>query len=257
MNLLTSITDIINSVAQLIKEADNVVIFTGAGISVPSGVPDFRSPGGLWDKYDPFEVSTLKAFKKKPEKVWEFFRDLYANFGDTIPNIAHYAVTEIQEMFGENKIHIVTQNIDSLHTKAGSKNVYEVHGTAELMHCIKCSFEEYLDEDKHLKALPYPECPKCGKPLKPKVVLFEELLDPSIMREALRIAVKSDIAIGIGTSLGVFPAADVMLAPPPSTKKAIFNLTPTYYDHLIHYRIRGDVIETLPWLVESLKKEEE
>ncbi len=255
MNPLTSITEIINTVAQHIKEAENVVIFSGAGISVPSGVPDFRSPGGLWDKYDPFEISSLRAFKKKPDKVWEFFRELYENFGDTKPNVAHYSVTQIQEMFGVDKIHIVTQNIDGLHIKSGSKDVYEVHGNAEYMHCIKCGFEEGLNEDKHLKIRPYPKCPKCGKPLKPKVVLFEELLDPSIMSKAMRLAVKSDIAIGIGTSLGVFPAADIVLAPPPSTKKAIFNLTPTYYDHLIHYRVKGDVVETLPWLVEALKSE--
>jgi NAD-dependent deacetylase len=254
--LLTSITDIINTVAKHIKEADKVVFFTGAGISVHSGVPDFRSPGGLWDKYDPYEVSTLRAFKKKPAKVWEFFRDLYENFGDTKPNAAHFCITEIQELFGVDKIHIVTQNIDGLHTKSGSKNVYEVHGNAEQMHCIKCSFEEELNEEKHLKVLPYPECPECSKPLKPKVVLFEELLEPSIMRAAMRLAVKSDIVIGIATSLGVFPASDIVLAPPPSTKKAIFNLTSTYYDHLIHYRVKGDVIETLPWLVEALKKED-
>ena len=251
---MSSITQTIDTIAKHIIDAKNVIIFTGAGISVPSGVPDFRSPGGIWDKYDPYEVSSLKAFKRNPEKVWKFFRDLYANFGDTKPNVAHFSVTEIQEMFGEEKVHIVTQNIDGLHTKSGSKNVYEIHGNAELMHCIKCSYEENLNEEKHLKVLPYPECPKCGKPLKPKVVLFEELLDPSIMRAAMRIAVKSDIAIGIGTSLGVFPAADIVLAPPPATKKAIFNLTPTYYDHLIHYRVRGDVVDTLPWLVEALEK---
>ena len=250
---MSSISETIDKIADLISNSDKVMIFTGAGQSVPSGVPDFRSPGGLWEKYDPYEVSTIQAFRKKPEMVWEFFRDMYANFGDVQPNPAHFAVTEIQQLEGEDKIFISTQNIDGLHTKAGSKNVFEVHGTAELIHCLKCGFEEELDSDKHLTILPYPKCPDCGKPLKPKVVLFEELLDYNIFSEAKKIAHESGIVIGAGTSLGVFPAADILLSPPPKTKKALFNLTPTYYDHLIHYRVKGDVVDTLPELVKVLK----
>lgn len=252
--LMSSITQLLEQVAQLIIDAKSIVIFTGAGISVPSGVPDFRTPGGLWDIYDPYEVSTMRAFKKKPEKVWEFFRELYEKFSNPIPNPAHFAVTEIQKIKGVDTMHIITQNIDGLHRKAGAENVFEIHGNAEVMHCYKCGFEEELDIEKHLKTLPYPLCPECNKPLKPKVVLFEELLDNNLFQRALRLAVKSDLAIGIGTSLGVFPAADILLAPPPRTKKVVFNLTKTYYDHLIHYRVRGDVVNTLPELVLEIKK---
>lgn len=251
---MTSITQQLEEVAQLVIEAESIVIFTGAGIGVPSGIPDFRSPRGLWDKYDPFEVSSMKAFKKKPEQVWEFFRELYEKFSDPQPNPAHYAVTKIQQIKGTDNAHIVTQNIDGLHKKSGSENVFEIHGNAENMHCYKCGFEEILDVEKHLNTLPYPKCPNCNKPLKPNVVLFEEQLDNNLFQRALRIAVKSDLAIGIGTSLGVFPAADILLAPPPRTKKVIFNLTKTYYDHLIHYRIMGDVVDTLPELVKEIEK---
>ena len=251
---MTSMSQQIQEVAQLIIDADSLVIFTGAGIGVPSGIPDFRSPGGIWQKYDPYEVSTMRAFKKNPERVWEFFRELYDNFKDPQPNPAHYAVTEIQQIKGVDKVHIVTQNIDSLHKKAGAKNVFEIHGNGELMHCIKCGYEEELEEEKHLKILPFPKCPECNKPLKPKAVLFEEQLDNNLIQGALRLAVKCDLIIGIGTSLGVFPAADVVLAPPPRIKKIIINLTKTYYDHLIHIRIRGDVVNVLPALVKEIKK---
>jgi len=251
---MTSIAQQIEEVAQLIIDADNIVIFTGAGIGVPSGIPDFRSPGGIWEKYDPYEVSTMRAFKKNPERVWEFFRELYDSFSDPEPNLAHYAVTEIQQLKGSDKVHIVTQNIDSLHKKAGAENVFEIHGNGEVMHCYKCGFEEVFEEEKHLKTLPYPKCPKCSKPLKPKAILFEEQLDNNLIQRALRLAVKSDLIIGIGTSLGVFPAADVVLAPPPRIKKVIINLTKTHYDHLIHIRIRGDVVDVLPELVKEIKK---
>ena len=250
---MLSISKLLEEIAQNVIDANSMVVFTGAGISVPSGVPDFRSPGGIWEKYNPYEFST-RAFKKKPEKVWEFIRDLYQNFGNPKPNPAHFAVTEIQKLKGIEKVPIVTQNIDGLHTKSGSKNVFEIHGNAEFLHCIKCGFEESLDVEKHLQTLPYPTCPKCGKPLKPKVVLFEELLDNRLFQRALRIAVKSDLVIGVGTSLGVFPAADILLAPPPKTKKVVFNLTSTYYDHLIHYKVKGDVVDTLPELVKEIKK---
>ncbi|MHA2357761.1 MAG: SIR2 family NAD-dependent protein deacylase [Candidatus Heimdallarchaeaceae archaeon] len=245
--------DIIKKIAQHIADAESIIFFTGAGCSVPSGIPDFRSPGGLWDKYNPLEVATLRAFRKNTEKVWEFFRELYQNFGEAEPNKIHCVITDIQKLIGEKKVHIATQNIDGLHQKSGSKNVFELHGTPEMMHCFRCGYEEEIILDKHLSELPYPTCPKCKKALKPKVVLFEEPLDMDILKPALKIARKSDIAIGVATSLEVFPAADVLLSPPPSTKKALFNLTPTYYDRLIHYRVRGDATETLPILYENVK----
>jgi NAD-dependent deacetylase len=244
----------IGKIAQLITEADTIMFFTGAGCSVHSGIPDFRSPGGLWERYNPLEVATLRAFRKRPERVWEFFRELYSAFGEVKPNLIHDSITEIQQIKGEDKVFIATQNIDGLHQTSGSKNVFELHGTPDVIHCWKCSFEEEIDREKHLTEIPYPTCPRCKKPLKPKVVLFEEPLDMAIFKPAMKIAKESSMGIGVATSLEVFPAADVLLAPPPSTKKALFNLTPTYYDKLIHYIVRGDAIETLPQLVDSLKK---
>ena len=245
----------LQKVAKLVAEARRITFFSGAGISVPSGIPDFRSPGGIWETYDMFEVATLRAFKKRPEKVWTFIRDLYTLFTERKPNTAHYAITDIQKLKGEDNVFIVTQNIDGLHQLAGSKNVHEVHGTPDILHCIRCGFEEQIDIEKHTKIKPYPICSKCKKPLKPKIVFFEELLDPIILSTSMKLARKSDLVIGVGTSLGVFPAADILLAPSPNkTKKALFNLTPTAYDRLLHYIILGDVIDTLPVLVKEVEK---
>ncbi len=245
----------ITKVAELIVQAESIMFFTGAGTSVHSGIPDFRSPGGIWEKYSPAEYATLAAFHKNPEKIWNFFRDMYVKFSEPEPNLIHHAITDIQQLKGENKVHIATQNIDGLHQKSGSTNVFELHGTTEKLHCLRCLYEEQVEPEKHLELLPYPICPKCKKPLKPSVILFGESLDMNIFRPAMKIAKRSDIAIGVATSLEVFPAADILLAPPPNkTKKALFNLTKTYYDKLIHYVIKGDAIETLPQLVEEVKK---
>ena len=116
------------------------------------------------------------------------------------------------------------------------------------------SEEEETEYERHIKSEEYPVCPRCEKPLKPKVILFGEPLDMEIYNQAMRVAKNSDIAIGVATSLEVFPASDILLAPAPPTKKALFNLTPTYYNRLIHYFVKGDVIETLPALVEEIKK---
>lgn len=128
--------DIIRMIAKHMLKADTIIFFTGAGTSVHSGIPDFRSEGGLWEKYNLLEVATIRAFRKNPDKVWEFFRIIYEDFQPVEPNKGHHAITEIQQIKGGNKVHIATQNIDGLHQKSGSINVYELHGNPDKMHCI-------------------------------------------------------------------------------------------------------------------------
>ena len=251
---MESIADIIRTIAKHILKAETIIFFTGAGTSVHSGIPDFRSEGGLWEKYKPLEVATISAFRKNPEKVWEFFRIMYEEFQPVEPNAAHYAITEIQQLKGKDKVHIATQNIDGLHQKSGSTNVYELHGNLDLVHCIRCLYEEQMNYEKHIEPEKIPLCPKCENPLKPKVILFGETLDRDILNSALRVANRSDIAVGVATSLEVFPAADILLSPSPPTKKALFNLVPTLYNEQLDYYVEGDIIETLPILAKILKK---
>ncbi|MHA1911310.1 MAG: SIR2 family NAD-dependent protein deacylase [Candidatus Kariarchaeaceae archaeon] len=240
----------IKELAQRVITADRVLFYTGAGISVPSGIPDFRSPGGLWEKYDPFEYATLKAFKNQPAKVWVFLRDLFFTFGNKEPNVAHKALVEIEQLLGREKVYIATQNIDSLHQRAGSTNVFELHGSNDNLHCLSCTFEEPTEE-KHFREDPYPTCPKCSYPLKPKVTFFDEGLDRSVFNEVKKIASESELIIGVGSSLEVHPASSIFLS--SKNKKAHFNLTQTRYDHLIDNIVLGDAAETLPLFVETLK----
>ncbi len=246
--------EIIRMIAKQILKAETIIFFTGAGTSVHSGIPDFRSEGGLWEKFKPSEVASIGAFRKNPEKVWEFFRIIYEDFRPVEPNAGHHAITEIQQMIGENRVHIATQNIDGLHQKSGSVNVYELHGNPDIMHCIRCSHEEKMNYEKHIEPEKFPLCPKCENPLKPKVILFGEPLDRDIISTAMRVANRSEIVVGVATSLEVFPAADILLSPSLPTKKALFNLVPTLYNEQLDYYVEGDIIETLPTLARILKE---
>ncbi|MHA1116583.1 MAG: SIR2 family NAD-dependent protein deacylase [Candidatus Heimdallarchaeaceae archaeon] len=117
----------ISDIARLAKKAKKILFFTGAGISTPSGIPDFRSTNGIWQKFDPNEYATITAFKKNPEKVWKFFLEVFSIIKSAEPNEAHYAISNIQKILGEEKVFVATQNIDTLHQKADTKNVFEIH----------------------------------------------------------------------------------------------------------------------------------
>lgn len=243
----------LKEIANIILESDKITFFTGAGISVPSGIPDFRSPTGLWTKYDPMEYCSMVGFKKDPDKVWRFLIALYEQYKDCKPNQAHYVIKEIQDIKGSNKVIVITQNIDTLHTKTGTESVYEIHGSPEIVHCIECSFEELLNEN-YLKMENCPRCPKCNALMKLKIIIFGEQLDLTVFSQALDHSRSSAVVIGVGTSLEVIPAADIFLSAPPQTKKVLFNLEPTFYGKKLDYFVQGDVIETLPELVSIIKK---
>jgi NAD-dependent deacetylase len=185
------------------KRARRPGALTGAGISVESGIPDFRSPGGLWSIFDPQEYATIDTFVSNPEKSWIFFRALGKTLKDRNPNPAHLSLARLEEA-GFLQF-VITQNIDGLHNAAGSREVIAVHGDNRFLHCLDCG-EMVNVSDDHFDEGPVPECPRCRQPLKPRVVLFgEAVLD--IDRCLARLE-DCDALLVVGTSSLVYPAAE-------------------------------------------------
>lgn len=242
----------ISRLADKILESKRITFFTGAGISEPSGIPDFRSPGGLWEIYSPYEYASITAFKKDPAKVWIFVRDLYNMIWNKSPNKAHKSIFLIQQLLGKENVSIITQNIDSLHQKAGSENILEIHGSPAVMQCIYCNYEEEFDYTLHLSKIPYPICKNCQKPLKPKAIFFEEILDNKIYQKSLQLAKESDVLIAVGTSLEVTPASHIFLS--SNAYKSNFNLSSTIFDDDFDIIVRGNCVETLPLLHRKLSE---
>ena len=196
------------TLAALIAEAERAVVLTGAGISVPSGIPDFRSPGtGLWANVDPMEVAHIDAWRRAPDRFWSFYGERFGSLIDTRPNPAHHAVAELERRGAVRGV--ITQNIDRLHRAAGRERVVEVHGSIEFSRCMRCG--ERLPLDRVIELLRSadgaPSCTVCGAPLKPDVVLFGELLPEQAMAEAQLLAVEADLMICVGSSLTVHPVA--------------------------------------------------
>lgn len=191
----------IDAAATLILGARHAVALTGAGVSTESGIPDFRSPGGLWERFDPWEYGTFTCFTRRPDKAWELFRELGRTLCDKAPNPAHVALAEL-ETAGRLR-GIVTQNIDGLHQAAGSRIVLEIHGNSRKLHCVRCGGEtSFLPA--HLEPGPVPSCARCGGALKPDVVLFEEPV--RLLREIDDLLRACDLLLVVGTSAEVAPA---------------------------------------------------
>ncbi len=193
MNLLDQTADII------IKGKFNIAL-TGAGISVESGIPDFRSKGGLWTKYDPSEYATIEAFKRDPEKVWKMIKEMDDLLEKAKPNKAHIGLADLEKM---GLLHgIITQNVDNLHQEAGSSNVIEYHGTSKTLSCLWCG-RRYKKEEKRGE---YPPKCGCGRILKPDIVFFGEPIPQDAMAQSFQMASKADVLLVIGTSAVVSPA---------------------------------------------------
>ena len=183
----------------IIKGRFNIAL-TGAGISVESGIPDFRSKGGLWTKYDPAEYATISAFKKDPEKVWRMIKEMDELLKRAKPNRAHLSLAELEKM---GYLHgIITQNVDNLHQEAGSTEVVEYHGTANTLTCLWCG-KEYQKEEKKGE---YPPKCDCGKILKPNIVFFGEPIPQDAMARSFEMASRADVLLIVGTSAVVSPA---------------------------------------------------
>ncbi len=245
----------IKRAAQMILESIQVVALTGAGISVESGIPDFRSPGGLWTKYDPLLYGTYEGFVNHPERFWEMAKELNPTLENAEPNPAHYALAELERL-GKLRA-VITQNIDHLHQRAGSTDVLELHGTHRTGHCMACKRVFTLEEMKELSCDGdrVACCPDDQATIKPDVVFFGEPLDSRVLARAAELASTSDVMLVVGCSLEVYPAA----ALPEYTKrrrgKLIFvNTTATNHDRQADLVCLGKAGEVVPAIVSEYKK---
>ncbi len=244
----------VERLAELIGEAERVVALTGAGISVPSGIPDFRTPGeGIWSEVDPIKVATIEAFHRDTRAFWEFYRMRFELLGDKRPNPAHEALAEL-ERIGRLEA-VITQNIDRLHHRAGTRELVEVHGSIATSSCTSCGSSWSLEE---VEALFDEEgiatCSGCMGKVKPDVVLFGELLPAAAIERAQELAAEADLMICVGSSLEVYPAAGLPeLTLAAGGIVAIATRSDTPYDREAAVRMRGDVAEELPAVLAALK----
>ncbi len=189
-----------------IEEAARIAVLTGAGISAPSGIPTFRDPGGLWENFKIEDYATPEGFARNPEEVWRWYAWRYRKIREAEPNEAHRLLAELERKKGDGFL-LVTQNIDGLHQRAGSKRVIELHGSIHLARCTVCDYRAELPPPEDL-AIP-PKCPRCGALLRPDVVWFGELLPPGAFEAAVAAFRSADVALVVGTSAVVEPAASL------------------------------------------------
>ncbi|MDQ3643987.1 MAG: NAD-dependent deacylase [Actinomycetota bacterium] len=238
----------------MLRSGRSAVVLTGAGISVPSGIPDFRSPGtGLWANVDPMEVAHIGAWRADPHRFWSFYGERFASLIDKRPNRAHEVVAELERRGMVRGV--ITQNIDRLHRMAGSRHVVEMHGTIEWSRCMLCGAKVGLERVVEMlqAGVGAPECATCATPLKPDVVLFGEMLPDRAMAEARQLAAGADLMICIGSSLIVHPVAGL----PGITRAAggrvvLVTEGDTPYDADADLKLTGDVVEELDAVLAAL-----
>jgi NAD-dependent deacetylase len=232
-----------SELATLLRERQPCVVLTGAGISTESGIPDFRSPTGIWAEYDPMEYATIDAFRRDPAKVWEFYALRLDALMEAEPNAGHLALAELERRGLVQAV--VTQNIDGLHQRAGSRDVIEVHGSIRTAACLECGSETPLETAM-------PTCPRCGAIMKPGVVMFGELLPPGAIERASELARGAGLLLVVGSALEVYPVAGL----PEETLAsggalAIVNRGPTPYDLRADLKVDAGAGETLSTLLRA------
>jgi NAD-dependent deacetylase len=238
--------------AALLQPARSAIAFTGAGISVESGIPHFRGEGGLWTRFDPYKVAHIDTFRKDPAQYWSY--SLEHRRPDAQPNPAHRALVDLERR-GQVRA-VVTQNTDGLHQKAGSGQVIELHGSSRSVVCLDCEARfARADIDRLNRVHCPPSCPSCGGQfLKPTVVLFGEALPEAALREAQALARAADIVLIVGSSLQVYPAAGIpRLARQHGAQLCIINAEPTPYDDVAAAVIHGKAGEVLPEIVRRIE----
>jgi NAD-dependent deacetylase len=240
------------ALAALIREAQPCVVLTGAGVSTESGIPDFRSPTGMWADFDPLEYASLEAFVRDPEKVWGFYAPRFSMLTDAQPNAAHAAIAELEARGLVEAV--ITQNIDLLHTRAGSADVVEVHGSIRESRCLNCGLRVPLEEVVPLvEAHGAPPCPRCGAILKPDVVFFGELLPIEAIDRATALAQGARLMLVVGTGLEVWPVAGLPLETTQAGGRlAIVNRGPTALDAHADVKLDGSAGELLAAVVAAL-----
>jgi NAD-dependent deacetylase len=240
------------ALAGLISESRSTVVLTGAGISVPSGIPDFRTPGtGIWENVDPMEVASIQAFHDDTRRFWRFYRPRFQSLGDVEPNPAHQAVAELERRGLVEGV--ITQNIDRLHAKAGTRRLVEVHGSIATCSCISCGATYPREQLDDLFDLGVAECRACMSKVKPDVVLFGEYLPADAMAVATALASAAELIICIGTSLEVYPVAGLPeLTLAAGGRLALVTMGPTPYDAEAAVKLSGDVVAELEAVVTAL-----
>jgi NAD-dependent deacetylase len=255
-------TDALEHLAELLGSSQRTVAFTGAGISTDSGIPDFRSPGGLWTRYDPTEM-TFGRYVESPRvraDSWAMRREFLE--ARPAPNAAHHALARLEQ--AGRCLDVITQNIDGLHQDAGSKRVIEVHGTAREVMCIGhrpragvpegCGWRAPADWafERIAAGEADPVCPACGGLVKSATVSFEQVLFPGVVEEAMGVAARADLMVAVGSSLQVYPAADLpVVAVRNGARLVIVNIEPTPLDDLADLVVRGRAGEVLPPAVDA------
>ncbi len=250
----SSLENQITNAARLIENARHFIIFSGAGISTSSGIPDFRGEKeGLWQRLDPMRVASASSFFNTPAVFYDWFRPLFMTSWLAQPNPAHRIIADLEKL--ELVKTVITQNIDGLHQKAGSQKVMELHGTAMRFTCPACNTQSAAKEVFSLfqKGINIPLCDRCGKVIKPEVVLFEEALPQWTWTEAVRESEKADLIMVIGSSLEVYPASSIpQITLDHGGKLLINNLTATPLDHQATLVIRMDAAKFFPLLMKEI-----
>ena len=240
--------------AALLRSAERVLALTGAGISVPSGIPDFRSPGtGLWAQVNPMEVAHIAVFRRDPVRFWSFYGHRFAALRDVAPNGAHRALVELERRGVLEAV--VTQNIDGLHGAAGTRDLIEVHGSIATSSCLQCGARFELEAVRARLGGASDGVPRCdcGAPLKPDVVLFGELLPEAALARAAALAASTDLLLCVGSSLEVHPVAELpQMTLDAGGQVALVTTGPTPYDGDAVVKLSGDVVDELGSVVAVL-----
>ncbi len=245
------VTTISSTLQKRLSTAENIVVFTGAGISAESGVPTFRGEDGIWKKMKPEELANFDAFMRNTKLVWDWYKHRKRIMQTVQPNAGHYAIAEMEKYF--QHVSVVTQNIDNLHRRAGSSTVYELHGNIERNYCIGCG-KPYPNEDV-LKSESIPHCTTCKGLIRPDVVWFGEMLPQDEWNDSIQAAEFADILFVIGTSAVVYPAASI----PQMAKRAgacivEINIEPTDLTPFADETLLGKSGEILPGILEYCKE---
>ncbi len=236
--------------AEAIRNAASVIAVTGAGASVESGIPDFRSPGGLWERFPPEEYATIEAYVSDPDRVWALWRDLGKMFRECTPNPGHHALAELEGLGCLRGV--ITQNIDGLHQAAGNHHVVEYHGNASRLVCLSCKRRMPLDTGREYTHAPLCDC---GGLMKPDVVLFGEVIPVYAQMESQNLAREADVVIVVGTSATVYPAAEIpALAKRHGAYIIECNLEPTdFTPYITDAFLQGPAGKTLPYLLDTVR----
>lgn len=236
------------TISDKLRDTEKIVFVTGAGISQESGIPTFRGKDGLWRKYDPMKLATIDAFYEDPKLVWEWYEERRQNILSASPNPGHVAIAELEK---HRQVSVLTQNIDGLHQRAGSTNIYELHGSIITIKCTVCDFKNKITSG----FLQLPPLCKCGNILRPDVVWFGEALPQDVWKSAMTQASACDIMIVVGTSLEVSPANLLPVYAKQNGAMIIeVNVEKTHMSSSMDLSLRTSAAKALPGLVDIISR---